>query len=547
MALTVLATVIPDRAGVAVDVTTLSGDPISAFPNAIPAGKTNIAQNPDFAVDASFWSVFGATSSAVTAGQLVVQVPGGTTQYDVQVVQNIPSSATTYHIQFSAKASAPVTLNVVFGPVVQVPIDTVMRKYSVFITTTANAGNQLSFAIGGAAAAWTFTLDNVTVTTTGAGTTTATTKELGVRFTVSTPGGITAIRFWKPFGDTQTTRALSLWDVATGTKLGTVNTVNETATTQGWITATLPSTVAVVTGKTYAASYTSTAPGLWANSATAPTYPVAAGPVSMTTGVNGNAGTHPTTLDAALNHMVDVVYFTGSAVTAVTIGRQDPGGFQQILRYGDAVPIVDGKLHIEDFEAPLDVPVYYTAAQQAPAGSEVGVSNTVIVPSQGRTWLKDPSYPSRNMVVPVMTSVVNLTRAAQAGIFPILNRPSPVVITTVRAGPEAVITLHTLTDEQRKAMVNILASGSVLLIQTAPNELGSIYVHVGDVVEERVGLVQEQSRRWTLPVIVVDRPAGLANASTLDRSWRKVRTTYLTWGDLIATGKTNQQLLDGGA
>jgi hypothetical protein len=107
--------------------------------------------------------------------------------------------------------------------------------------------------------------------------------------------------------------------------------------------------------------------------------------------------------------------------------------------------------------------------------------------------------------------------------------------------------MHTLTDAQRRSMVDLLASGSVLLLQTPPAEIGSIYIHIGDAGEERIGLVREQSRMWTLPITVVDRPAGLANANTTDRSWRKVRTTYLTWGDLIATGKTNQQLLDGGA
>lgn len=545
MTLNAIATVMPDVAGVAIDVSTLSGDPVSVFPNAMPAGKTNMAQNSAFTTDSQFWNIVGATSGAVTAGQLVVGVPGAAATFDVQVVQNIPVSvAGTYQIQFSAKASAPTTISVVFGPVVQVPIDTVMRRYSVFITTTVNAGNQLAFAIGGAAAAWTLTLDDVTVTTTGAGTTSTTSKELGARFTVSSPGGIIAVRFWKPNGDTQTSRAVSVWDVATSTRLATATSA-ETGIVQGWVT--VPIDVAVVTGKTYAVSYSTTSPGRWTDSATAPTYPVTAGQVTMTTGVNGAVGTHPTTLDAALNHMVDVAYMIGSAVTAVTIGRQDPGGFQQILRYGDAVPLVGGRAHIEDFEAPLDVPVYYTVAQQAPAGSEVATTNTVIVPSQGKTWLKDPSYPSRNMVVPVMTAVKNLKRAAQAGLFPILGRANPVVITTVRAGPEAVVTLHTLTDAQRRQMVDILASGSVLLLQSGPSETGSIYIHVGDVGEERVGLVQEQSRVWTLPITVVDRPAGLANANTTDRSWRKVRTTYLTWGDLIATGKTNQQLLDGGA
>jgi len=238
---------------------------------------------------------------------------------------------------------------------------------------------------------------------------------------------------------------------------------------------------------------------------------------------------------------------TGTPViTSVTIGRQDPSGFQQLLRYGEAVPVVAGVVDIDDFEAPLDVPVTYVIAQAVPAGSTVGTSAPVTVPSFGQTWLKDPAYPTRNMVVPVVTSVTGFTRAARAGVFPILGRANPVAVTSVRGGPEGVITLHTLTDDERRRMEDLLSTGSILLAQGPASEFGSHYLFIGDVGEERIGLVMEPSRVWTLPFVEVDRPAGLVHASTTDRSWRAVRTTYATWGDVIATGKTNQDILDNG-
>lgn len=75
--------------------------------------------------------------------------------------------------------------------------------------------------------------------------------ELGVSFTPSTAGSVTAIRFFKGVGNSGTHTG-SVWNAA-GTRLATVTFTNETAS--GWQTATLATPLPLAAGTTYTVSY----------------------------------------------------------------------------------------------------------------------------------------------------------------------------------------------------------------------------------------------------------------------------------------------------
>ena len=74
---------------------------------------------------------------------------------------------------------------------------------------------------------------------------------LGVRFTSSSAGTITGIKYYKGANDTGTHTG-SLWS-STGTLLATATFTNETAS--GWQTVTFSNPVAIDAGTTYVASY----------------------------------------------------------------------------------------------------------------------------------------------------------------------------------------------------------------------------------------------------------------------------------------------------
>ena len=78
--------------------------------------------------------------------------------------------------------------------------------------------------------------------------------EVGMKFTSSVAGQITALKFYRSASDTGTD-VLDLW-TATGTILGSATFTNTAAS--GWQTVTLPSAVSIAANTTYVASYHTT-------------------------------------------------------------------------------------------------------------------------------------------------------------------------------------------------------------------------------------------------------------------------------------------------
>ena len=97
-----------------------------------------------------------------------------------------------------------------------------------------------------------------------------------------------------------------------------------------------------------------------------------------------------------------------------------------------------------------------------------------------------------------------------------------------------------MTKFEYDLVVKLINRGEILLLSAPP---GNVYVHVGDVDEERIALgdVTDWLRRWTLPVLVVDRPVSLTTTAPSER-WIDVENTWLTWDDLYDANLTWDQL-----
>uniref|UniRef100_UPI00056CDC5A DUF4082 domain-containing protein n=1 Tax=Bradyrhizobium sp. WSM1743 TaxID=318996 RepID=UPI00056CDC5A len=139
--------------------------------------------------------------------------------------------------------------------------------------------------------------------------------EVGVKFTSSSAGQITALKFYRSPGDTGTD-LLDLWS-ATGTKLASATFTNTTAT--GWQTVTLATPVSIAANTTYIASYhTSGAyvvtPNFFTNDFTSG--PLTAPSSASISGGNGvyayggtdTAGLFPSNTFSASNYYADVVF-----------------------------------------------------------------------------------------------------------------------------------------------------------------------------------------------------------------------------------------------
>ncbi|MCP3423022.1 DUF4082 domain-containing protein [Nocardioides pinisoli] len=137
--------------------------------------------------------------------------------------------------------------------------------------------------------------------------------ELGLRFTPTSSGYVSGVRFYKGTGNGGTHQG-SLWS-STGELLARGTFANETAT--GWQSLEFTSAVAVSAGQTYVVSYT--APqgryalqpdAFWAGPRTAPPFTVSGGFGAAPAGVFGSPGQFPAGSHQSSNYYVDVLFTT---------------------------------------------------------------------------------------------------------------------------------------------------------------------------------------------------------------------------------------------
>jgi hypothetical protein len=135
--------------------------------------------------------------------------------------------------------------------------------------------------------------------------------ELGVKFTSTVSGSVSAIRFYKGPGNTGAHTG-TIWN-ASGAPIATANFGAETAS--GWQTATLVNPLPITAGTTYVASYHApaghysyTEGGLTAQAGTGPVKALASGPAGGNGVYKYGASGYPTSTWNDSNYWVDVVF-----------------------------------------------------------------------------------------------------------------------------------------------------------------------------------------------------------------------------------------------
>ena len=182
---------------------------------------------------------------------------------------------------------------------------------------TATASVNLTVVPPGAAPVGLF---NDTVTPALTGYNDGSPLEVGMKFTSSVAGQITALQFYRNASDTGS-NVVDLW-TSTGTLLGSATFTNTSAS--GWQTVTLSSAVSIAANTTYIASYHTTGAYVATNNyfttavtngpLTAPsTTTIAGGNGVYSYGGTATTGIFPTNTYSAANYWVDVVFTPSGA------------------------------------------------------------------------------------------------------------------------------------------------------------------------------------------------------------------------------------------
>lgn len=238
----------------------------------------------------------------------------------------------------------------------------------------------------------------------------------------------------------------------------------------------------------------------------------------------------------------------------ISLWRVAPDGSRTLVRgpggLTEKTPIVDDPIVVEDYEAPVGVPLWYeyeTYNVGSTVPSATGRSTgKVTVPSgdPNEAWLKDPGQPQRNLRV-LVKQAPDWQRPVAQSELRVRRRRNSVILSDVRGGLEGDLVIWTRSDEERKALHWLLDDGSILLWQAAPGMgIDDMYVAVGQVTEGRVvPYAREVWREWTLPLKQVDMPVTVGVAGSAGRTWQDILTEHGTWADVLARYATWEAVL----
>ena len=284
-----------------VDVVFTSGgaSTVSVSSTAPAAGATGVAASATVTATLSAAPASGTPSLALSSAAGAV---AGSSSYNAttRVLTFTPVAALTAATAYSAVASLA---------------GAALPGGSWSFTTAAAAGTGTSYSI----------LGNLTPAVAASDDDTSP-VELGMSFSSTEAGSVTAIRFFKGTGNSGTHTG-SLWS-STGQRLATVTFTGETAS--GWQTAQLATPVALTVGQTYVVSYFAPA-GRYAKTPDFFSTARTVGPLTAGTTTNGRylygaAGGFPTSSWQAANYFVDVVFTTSTTTppAAVTVTTRSP-------------------------------------------------------------------------------------------------------------------------------------------------------------------------------------------------------------------------------
>lgn len=231
--------------------------------------------------------------------------------------------------------------------------------------------------------------------------------------------------------------------------------------------------------------------------------------------------------------------------SSYTITRTAADGTTSTVRNGEPAVASAGGWLGNDYEAPLDVALVYTATLTTTPFT-VTTAAPVTLASDGRCWLGHPGRPGLN-VRPLVAELQLTQRTARSQVLAVLGRAKPIGQSLRRNSQEGSLMVRTSTAAEFAALEALIDDGSPLLLR-GPDDwvaYGHRYIQVGDVVAERLTRVGTDARFLvTLPWIEVERPTGPAEGGAGFR-WDDVIAEYATWADVVAANATWADVTNG--
>lgn len=233
--------------------------------------------------------------------------------------------------------------------------------------------------------------------------------------------------------------------------------------------------------------------------------------------------------------------------TRVTFSRTGPSNTSAIVRGWSANSAGPGELIARDYEAPIGVPLVYTALAEDGTGADLLTETaTITIPSGGcsDTWLNDLARTTNTMQV-ILEAIPELAYPVPTSVHDVISRRVPIVTSDVAHTPEVEVSILTETDDERERARATLGNGVPVLLRTPPEDgVGNMYLSVLGFREQRiVTLGTVKDRRFVISARQVGRPDPTLFIPLAAVIYEDVRASYASYGDLRAQVATYEALL----
>jgi hypothetical protein len=232
-------------------------------------------------------------------------------------------------------------------------------------------------------------------------------------------------------------------------------------------------------------------------------------------------------------------YAAPATAVSVTFTRTGPSGVPAGVRGWQNTTVTGGSTVIaRDFEAPIGVPLTYTAQAKNSSGAVIGTQTTTItIPSGGvcDMWLNDLARVGNTLKITI-DSLPELDYVLFTSVHDVIDRRDPIVSSDIAHTPAFTLSFVTDTLDERDQAKSALGNGVPVLLRTPPDDgIGNLYFAVTDYKEQRVVQPADMpARLFVVDGRQVQRPDPTLYQPIAPATYQYVKDTFATYADLKA-------------
>lgn len=233
------------------------------------------------------------------------------------------------------------------------------------------------------------------------------------------------------------------------------------------------------------------------------------------------------TYDSVLSRVRLAATALGATATYAVFDRTTDALNYTTVRGGSHKTVVSQLADLDDFEFPAGIATTYRVRSYNVSDVLQQTFTGAVTQDLTSVWFKSISQAFLNQSTKI-TGVGDISRANRSGIFPVVGRSLPVVISDVRGSKQIALQVNTLTDDQRDDFDYLLASGDPVFVHvpSTNNKVQGGYYNIDDSGEVLVGIPTDQ-RFFNLQLTQIAAPTDDILPVTF--SWNGVRRLYPTW------------------